>query len=156
MAGPVNEPINPSRAITMKTSARNQYRGTVTQVISGAVNGDVILDLGEGLEIFANITNDAIDDLHLKPGKPAIALIKSSFILLSPDADVKISARNRLTGTVIKLIPGEVNSEVQLALPGGKLLTAIVTRESAEGFAFTPGQSCTALIKASHVIIAVE
>lgn len=144
------------RAIAMKTSARNQFRGTITHVVRGAVNGDVVLDLGHGLQIFANITNAAIDDLQLTPGNSAIAVIKSSFILLSPDPDVRISARNRLTGTVVKLVPGEVNSEVQLELPGGRLLTAIVTRESAEGFSFAPGQSCTALIKASHVLIAVE
>ncbi len=140
----------------MKTSARNQFRGTISKVVKGAVNGDVIIDLGDGLEIFANITNDAIDDLQLAPGKTAIAVIKSSFILLSPDPDVRISARNRMTGTVVKLVPGEVNSEVQLALPGGKLLTAMITRESAEGFSLAPGQSCTALIKASNVIVAVE
>jgi molybdate transport system regulatory protein len=38
----------------MKTSARNQFRGTVKFVRKGAVNADVILDLGDGLEIFAN------------------------------------------------------------------------------------------------------
>jgi len=42
------------RAITMRTSARNQFRGVVKAVRRGAVNADVILDLGEGLEIFAN------------------------------------------------------------------------------------------------------
>lgn len=144
------------RAIAMKTSARNQFRGTITKVVRGAVNGDVVLDLGHGLEIFANITNAAIDDLQLEPGNSAIALIKSSFVLLSPDADVRISARNRLTGTIAKINPGAVNCEVQLELPGGRLLTAIVTQESTDEFSLAPGQSCTALIKASHVLIAVE
>lgn len=144
------------RAIAMKTSARNQFRGTIRNVVKGAVNGDVILDLGHGLEIFANITNNAIEELQLEPGKPAIAIIKASFVMLSPDPDLKISARNRLTGTVVKLVAGEVNSELQLELPGGKLLTAVVTRESVDEFAFAPGQPCTALIKASHVLIAIE
>ena len=57
------------RAITMKTSARNQFRGTVKAVHKGAVNADVVLDIGDGLEIFANITNDAIGDLGLKRGR---------------------------------------------------------------------------------------
>lgn len=140
----------------MKISARNQYQGIIANVTPGAVNGDVAIDLGEGLEIVANITNDAIADLQLAPGKAAIAVIKSSFILLSPEPDVKISARNRIHGTVVKLIPGEVNSEVQLRLPGDRLLTAIVTRESAKEFSFAIGQPCTALIKASHVIVLAE
>jgi molybdate transport system regulatory protein len=49
------------KAITMKTSARNQFRGIVREVRKGAVNADVILDLGGGLQIFANITNDAVE-----------------------------------------------------------------------------------------------
>ena len=55
------------KAITMKTSARNQLRGTVKAVHKGAVNADVILDIGDGLEIYANITTEAVEDLGLKP-----------------------------------------------------------------------------------------
>lgn len=144
------------KAIAMKTSARNQLRGTIKAVIKGAVNGDVILDLGNGIEIFANITNEAIDDMQLAPGKNAVALIKASFVLLSPDPQIKISARNRLTGNILQLIPGAVNGEIKLELAGGKILTAVVTRESIDEFSFAPGQSCTALIKASHVILAID
>jgi molybdate transport system regulatory protein len=100
------------KAITMKTSARNQFRGIVREVRKGAVNADVILDLGGGLQIFANITNDAVEDLALKPGRHAVALIKASFILLSPDANLRVSARNQLRGTVTAVIAGAVNGEV--------------------------------------------
>lgn len=151
-----DEVNNLLRAIAMKTSARNQLRGTVKSVVKGAVNGDVVLDLGNGQEIFANITNEAIEELQLAPGSRAVAIIKASFVILSPDPDVRISARNRLTGTIIKLVPGAVNSELKIELPGTKILTAIVTRESVEEFGFAVGQACTALIKASHIIIAVE
>ncbi|MEZ5494143.1 MAG: TOBE domain-containing protein [Pseudomonadales bacterium] len=144
------------RAIAMKTSARNQLRGTITKVTKGAVNGDVIMELGHGQEIFANITNDSIDDLQLHPGQLAIAIIKASFVLLSPDPEVRISARNRLTGTITQLTPGAVNSEVKLSLPSGKVITAIVTKDSVNEFGFAVGQPCTALIKSSHVIIAIE
>jgi len=37
----------------MKTSARNQYPGRVKHISKGAVNADVVLDIGDGLEIFA-------------------------------------------------------------------------------------------------------
>ena len=147
---------NLMRIISMKSSARNQLRGKVKTVKKGAVNGDVILDLGDGLEIFANITNESIDELRLAPGVEAVALIKSSFIILSPDADVRISARNRLTGKIVKAIPGAVNSEIKIELAGGRILTAIVTNESVQEFNFATGSTCTALIKASHVILAVS
>lgn len=67
----------------MKTSARNQFRGRVRQVRRGAVNADVILELADGLEIFADVTNEAVDELQLAPGSAAIALIKASFVLLA-------------------------------------------------------------------------
>ena len=144
------------KAITMRTSARNQFRGIVKAVRRGAVNADVILDLGEGLEIFANITNDAVEDLDLKPGRPAMALIKASFIVLSPDANIRISARNQLRGTVTEVLAGSVNAEVKIRLPGRRLLTAIVTNEAVQELGLTPGVACSALIKSSHVLIAVN
>lgn len=140
----------------MKTSARNQFRGTVKTVKKGAVNADVILDLGKGLQIFANITDEAVDDLGLRPGLPAIALIKSSFILLSPDPPTRVSARNRLPGTIVEVIPGAVNAEVKLRLEGGPVLNAIVTMETVQELGLAVGQACCALVKASHVLIAVD
>ncbi len=144
------------KAITMKTSARNQLRGTVKSVHKGAVNADVILDIGDGLEIFANITNEAVEDLGLKPGRAAVALIKASFILLSPDPDIRISARNRLRGSVTAVIPGAVNCEIKLQLPGARVLTAIVTSDAVEELGLVKGAASTALIKASHIMIAVN
>jgi molybdate transport system regulatory protein len=144
------------KAITMKTSARNQFRGTIKAVRKGAVNADVILDLGEGLEIFANITNDAVEDLDLKPGRVAVALIKASFVVLSPDANIRVSARNQLRGTLSAIIPGAVNSEVKIQLPGTRILTAIVTTDAVQELGLVVGAECSALIKSSHVLIAVN
>lgn len=144
------------RAIAMKTSARNQFRGQIVRVEKGAVNGSVSLDIGEGQLITATLTNDSIDELQLTPGQTAMALIKASFVLLSPDPDIRISARNRLSGTIHALSAGAVNTDVKLSLPGGRTLGAIITNESAEELRLALGQPCTALIKASHVIIAID
>ena len=140
----------------MRTSARNQFRGTVTSVRKGGVNADVILDVGEGVRIFANITNEAVDDLRLEPGREATALIKASFVLLASEPNVRISARNQLRGTVAQIIAGGVNSEVVLQLAGARRLTAIVTHEALQDLQLSVGTACCALIKASHVILAVS
>lgn len=144
------------RILAMKTTARNQLRGRVKKVTKGAVNGDVILDIGDGLEVFANITNESIEELGLIEGKEAVAIIKSSFVILSPDRDVKISARTRLWGTIAKTTRGAVNSEIKLELPGERMLTAMITNDSLDEFGFKEGSECCALIKASHVILAVN
>ncbi len=67
----------------MKLSARNQIPGTVTQVIRGQTTGHVHIDIGHGITIHASITNEAIDDLALKPGDPAIAIIKASDVMVA-------------------------------------------------------------------------
>ncbi len=51
---------------------------------------------------------------------------------------------------------GAVNDEVVLEIDEGKTLTATITRESAEVLEIAPGLELQALIKASHVILAVE
>lgn len=140
----------------MKTSARNQFHGTVQAVRKGAINADVILDLGDGVQLCANITNEAVEELGLKPGREAVALIKSSMVLLSPDQDIRISARNRLDGIVSAIIRGGVNCEVKLRLGAGRVLTAIITEEALKELDLAVGQPCTALIKASHVLLAVH
>jgi molybdate transport system regulatory protein len=144
------------KAIAMKTSARNQFRGVIKTVRKGAVNADVILDLGDGLTIFANITNEAVGELGLKKGSEAMALIKSSFVLLSSDPKPNISARNKLTGTVASITKGAVNSEVKVSLAGGRTVVAILTEDGLKELALKVGSVCCAIIKASHVLVAVN
>ena len=143
--------------LSMKTSARNAFRGKVAHVTDGAVNAEVTLNLGGGLSLVAVITRDSLADLGLAPGVEAIALIKSSFVILVPgDAPLRTSARNRLPGTVVRHEAGAVNDEVVLDLGQGKTLTAIVTRASGEGLGLKVGDRAQALIKASHIILAVD
>ena len=144
-------------SLNLKTSARNALRGVVETVTDGAVNAEVILKVGDATRIVAVITRPSVEALGLAPGREAIALIKSSFVILAPETPgLRTSARNSLPGTVIAVEPGAVNSEITLALDQGKTLTATITRESAEGLHFAVGDRALALIKASHIILAVE
>jgi molybdate transport system regulatory protein len=141
----------------MKTSARNALRGQVDRVKQGAVNTEVVLKIAEGVEIVAVVTRESADELDLHPGRAAIALIKSSFVILARgDASLRTSARNQLAGQVVRREDGAVNSEISLAIEAGKTLTATITRESADALDLKVGDPVLALIKASHVILAVE
>ncbi|MCW8159468.1 TOBE domain-containing protein [Stutzerimonas stutzeri] len=144
------------RALSLRTSARNQYRGRITHIERNAIEGCVTLDIGEGVTLQATLPGDSLEEMQLHEGTMAMALIKADFVMLSPDPAVRISARNRLHGKLLSLIPGAVRSEVKLRLSPGRTLTALVTNASVAELGLGTGQDCTALIKASHVIVAAE
>jgi len=66
----------------MRFSARNRLSGTVSSVVKGAVNSEVTLELKGGESVYAIITNEAVDEMGLKPGIPATALFKASHLIL--------------------------------------------------------------------------
>jgi molybdopterin-binding protein len=69
---------------------------------------------------------------------------------------MKISARNMLKGKIIKVIPGAVNTEVDIELPGGTRIVSVITKSSAENMDLKEGKEVYAVIKASNVIIATD
>jgi molybdate transport system regulatory protein len=69
--------------------------------------------------------------------------------------DVRLSARNQLAGTVSRVLPGAVNTEVVLTLPGGGSVAAVVTNASAQAMKLKVGAAATAVFKASSVILGV-
>lgn len=69
---------------------------------------------------------------------------------------MKTSARNQYLGKVTRVTQGAVNDEVQLKLPGGQEIVAIVTHESSATLGLAEGVDCFALVKASSVIVMTE
>jgi molybdopterin-binding protein len=69
---------------------------------------------------------------------------------------VKISARNQLAGVVRKVTHGPINSEVVVQVAPDVELTAVVTRASAEHLELQEERQVVAIIKASHIMLAVE
>lgn len=63
-------------------SARNQLAGTVAKVTEGAVNGHVSLEIADGVRITGSITNEAIKDLGLTEGAAALAIVKSTDVIV--------------------------------------------------------------------------
>ncbi len=145
------------RRMSMKTTARNQFAGTVSSVEVGPVSAEVSLALQSGLEITATMTAAAAKRLKLKKGKEAIALIKASAVVLVTDfAGWQLSARNQLAGTVSRIDQGAVSSLVVLTLPGGATLTASVTNEGVEALDLKVGAPATAVFKAYSVMVAAQ
>lgn len=140
----------------MKTSARNQFLGTVKAIERGAVNDEIDIEIEGGPVIVAIITHKSVERLALVAGSEVMALIKaSSVILVTDEGGTRFSARNRLSGSVSQVKPGAVNTEVQIALPGGGQIAAIITNDSAASLGLAPGVPASAIFKASSVILGV-
>jgi molybdate transport system regulatory protein len=143
-------------SLGMRTSARNALRGEISRITDGTVSSEVALRIAEGVEITAVLTRRSVDELGLKPGSPAIALIKSSFVVLAKGENLRTSARNQIAGRVAGREDALVNSEITVDIGAGKTLVATITADSAEALDIKIGDPVTALIKAPHVILAVE
>jgi molybdopterin-binding protein len=69
----------------MKLSARNILKGKVLEVKRGQTTAHVKLDVGGGIVITSSITMESVDDLKLKQGDAAYAVIKASDVILGID-----------------------------------------------------------------------
>jgi molybdopterin-binding protein len=68
----------------MRLSARNRLKGKVVEVTKGQTTAHVRIDIG-GTVITASITNEAVDELGLKPGDEAYAVVKASDVMVGKD-----------------------------------------------------------------------
>lgn len=69
---------------------------------------------------------------------------------------MKVSSRNALKGTVKKLVPGAINTEITLEVAPGVEVVSIITKSSVDRLKLSEGKEAVAVIKASDVVIAVD
>ena len=69
----------------MKISARNRLKGEITEITKGATTAHVRIDIGNGAIVTASITNEAVDELELKVGGSAYAVVKASDVMVAID-----------------------------------------------------------------------
>jgi len=69
----------------MKLSARNVIKGKVVQVTKGQTTAHVKIEIASGTVVTASITNEAVDELKLKAGDAAYAVIKASDVMVARD-----------------------------------------------------------------------
>ncbi|NMC86784.1 MAG: TOBE domain-containing protein [Anaerolineaceae bacterium] len=69
----------------MKISARNVLKGTVKEIIPGAVNSEVVIHTAGGETIVSVITKESVESLGLKVGKEVYAVVKASNVMIAVD-----------------------------------------------------------------------
>jgi molybdate transport system regulatory protein len=144
-------------SVAMKTSARNVFRCTVTEIRPAPVDVVVTLRVSEQFSIVAVITNESVIRLELAPGRQAIALVKASFVTLTPpEADNALSEPNRIAGVVVQRIDGGINAEITLDIGFGKTLVSVISQASAASLVIAPGDRLCGTFSPDHVILAAD
>lgn len=140
----------------MAISARNVFKGKVTDLREGPINAEVEITTAGGDKIVAMLTEASVKSLGLALGKDAVAVVKSPWVtLLAGSPEYRFSARNQLAGSVSGLLKGGVNCQVTVALPGGSSVSAMITNAAATELGLAEGVQVVALFKASHVLVGV-
>ncbi|MDR2451603.1 MAG: TOBE domain-containing protein [Candidatus Accumulibacter sp.] len=144
------------RRMSVQTSARNQFVGTIVGLKADEVDYEVILKPDEIHELVAVVTRESAESLGLKMDMEIQALIKAPFVQILADGEEQPpSLRNCLPGVVERLHRGGNNTEVVLILPGGKIVCAVIPNERADLLALVEGSPARAVFAASSVILCI-
>jgi molybdate transport system regulatory protein len=140
----------------VKLSVRNAFHCKIVEILPAPVDVEVKLEISPGSVLTSVVTNTAVQELGLSPGRSCVAMVNASSVMLATNETPHISARNRLAGTVISRVDDEVNSEITIDLGGGKTIVSVITREGADDVAAMPGAQVLAIFKTSHVFLASD
>jgi molybdate transport system regulatory protein len=140
------------KIISFTTSSRNQFGGRISEINSGAINSEILVDIG-GDHLVAMVSNKSVRNMGLENDHEVYALVNANNIIITTDETIKTSARNSFVGKVKQFDLGSVNGEVILELHSGKSIVASLTNEAISEMNLQVGAPARALIKASHVIL---
>jgi molybdate transport system regulatory protein len=141
------------RSVSFTTSARNQFAGPVSSIRSGDVTYEVGIRFDGRNEIIAQISAESVEQMRLAIGREVHAWVNSAAVILATDESVRLSARNQLWGEVSRIHVGPVAVDVVLALPGGRTVSAIITREALNELELVEGSRACAVFKAATVTL---
>ena len=137
----------------MKISARNQFKGIVTNINEGAVNAIVSIE-ANGEVISSTISLNAVKELGLKKGDAAYAIIKATEVMIATELP-KISARNKFHGVIKGIQSGSVNDIVTLETKFG-VVSSTISKYAVEELELSVGKEAYAIIKATSVMVGIE
>jgi molybdate transport system regulatory protein len=151
--GPRADKLSSLPLVSVRSTARNVWRVVIASVIEGPIVAEVKLDLSAEVSLIATIPMRSVADLGLGEGSSVLALVNPhAIVLATPDVN-RTSARNHLTGVVIRREDSAAGSEITLDLGCGKTLFATMGAMSAQELDFAAGDRACALIKATHVTL---
>ncbi|MCL7421246.1 MAG: TOBE domain-containing protein [Methylobacter sp.] len=144
------------KPLSIKTSATNQLFGTITAIQPGSVNVEVLVELKGGETVAASMHLAVLERLELNVGQDVLLLINAPEIsVVTESGHQQLSARNSLSGTVVRMQRDGIDAQVALRLSGGDSLVATITQASAKSLGLKSGMPVNAVFKSNAVMLAV-
>lgn len=116
------------RRMSMRTSARNQFAGTVLGVRTAGGLSHVRLHLEGDEELVAAITPESAETMALRPGSAAYALVKAPWVRITATAPRRSALRNVYAGTIAQVQSGAARLQVVLTTAGGRSIAASMAK----------------------------
>lgn len=136
----------------MQISARNQLEVKIAKIKEGAVNSEIIANLGDGSKLCAQITLKSQQNFELEVGDDAIFIFKAPNVIVAKYAQLKISVPNQLKVKISEIKIGAVNSEI-IAKIGDYELCAIITNDSVKNLYLKNGDEVLFLVNPNDIIV---
>jgi molybdate transport system regulatory protein len=135
--------------LMLRTSARNQLHGHVIAINAQGRNDQIVLDLGSGLSLCAQITHDSTQTLALEPGSAVVALIKAGWLGVLPAGETCTPGHSCLPGSVEQvLLDAQGPCEIRIGLANGQTLCALV-----QHFRVQEGESVNVCIDPANILL---
>ncbi len=135
----------------LTTSARNQLTCRVEAIEAHGLRSQLQLQLRGGDTLYSVITTASVRSMGLAAGSDAYAIIKSSDVVITPQAPEPTPDINILEGEIVALQRGEENAEITLQLGGGTRLVGAMELEQSS--ALETGMHAYAAIAKRHIIL---
>jgi molybdate transport system regulatory protein len=142
------------RRMSVRTSARNQFAGTVAAIEDAGGMRDVRVALQGGEELVASITPESVETLELAPGGAVHALIKAPSVDITASAPRRRGSHNVFAGRISALEPGSARTRVTLTTATGRTLAAALAPALCERRSLAVGDPAHAVFATESVILA--
>ncbi|WP_033916454.1 TOBE domain-containing protein [Campylobacter sputorum] len=139
----------------MQIGARNQIQAKITDIKTGSINS-LITGKTSCNKIFkATVTAESEKNLDLKIEKEAYFIFKAINVILSKDNSLKFSAANQIIGKVKDIELGSVMSKIIID-SNGLEISSVITKKSTQSLNLKQGDTVTAMIKATNIVVGVK
>ena len=136
---------------SLRTSARNQWLGTIRALNVGMVTTDAQIGIDAGVTCVAQVTTHSASALGLKPGLQVCALVKATAIKIEPLARARTTA-NLFRGVVRSFAATEGYAELSIRLSKKCTVSAIAEHRSARS-TFAPGADVNVSFSPQSVLL---